>query len=74
VDVFKDPITDKGKQSKKGMLKLGKVFLDGSDHYFTVSSNEQDFAQIRDTLVPVYEDGEVLLTYTFDEVRKNATL
>lgn len=70
VDVFKDPITDQGKRSKRGMLKLGR---DG-DHYFTVQSNERDFAQIRDTLVPVYEDGEVLLTYTFDEVRKNATL
>lgn len=74
VQVFKDPITDQGKRSKKGQLKLVKTLLDGKDHFFTVQDDEPDFHALRDTLVPVYEDGEVLLTYTFDEVRANAQL
>lgn len=74
VQVFKDPITDQGKRSKKGQLKLVKTLLDGKPHFFTVQDDEPDFSQLRDTLVPVYEDGEVLLTYTLAEVRSNAQL
>ncbi len=74
VQVFKDPITDQGKRSKKGQLKLVKTLLDGKPHFFTAQDDEPDFSQLRDTLVPVYEDGEVLLTYTLAEVRSNAQL
>ena len=65
VDVFKDPITDKGKQSKKGLLKLIRS-ADGD--YKTVRNNEG----ILDVLEVVYNNGDVMKTYTFDQVRKNA--
>jgi nicotinamide phosphoribosyltransferase len=75
VQVFKDPITDKGKRSKKGMLKLGKAQISATEvQYFTVQSNEPDYDRITDTLITVFADGEVLNTITFDEVRKNALL
>ena len=63
VDVSKDPATDMGKRSKKGHLALvheGGVFS-------TVHAPRKD-----DLLVPVYQDGRVLRTYTLDEVRDHA--
>ena len=80
VDVFKDPITDKGKRSKKGKLKLGKTLLeqrkDGTQdiHYFTVQANEPDFDKITDVLEVVFENGVLVRDMTFDEVRANATI
>lgn len=70
VDVFKDPITDKGKQSKKGLLKL--VRNKETNQYGTWNHYDQYFDIAKDVLEPVYKDGEVLKTITFDEVRKNA--
>ena len=63
VDVSKDPVTDKGKRSKKGHLAL--VHEGGA--FSTVLAPRKD-----DLLVPVYENGQVLRTYTFDEVRAEA--
>lgn len=74
VDVFKNPITDPGKQSKKGLLKLGKASLDGKDHYFTVSSKERDFDHIDDNLEVVFEDGVLENVQTFAEIRERAKI
>ena len=80
VDVFKDPVTDKGKQSKKGKLKLGKTLIeqreDGTqvNHYFTVQANEPDFDKIVDVLEVVFENGVLFRDMTFDEVRANAKI
>jgi nicotinamide phosphoribosyltransferase len=63
VDVFKDPITDKGKQSKKGRVTLYK----DREGYF---SGVQDW--LKDELVEVYRDGVLLKDYTFAEVRANS--
>lgn len=64
-DVYKDPITDKGKSSKRGRLKLVRT-LDGG--YETA-----DFSDPRpDEMVTVFEDGEVLQTYRFDDVRERS--
>jgi nicotinamide phosphoribosyltransferase len=63
MDVSKDPVTDKGKRSKKGHLSLvheGGVFS-------TVRAPRKD-----DLLVPVYQDGRILRSYTLDEVRAEA--
>lgn len=65
-DIFKNPI-DKTKTSKKGKLALYKV----GNEYKTVTAttfNDQDVLQT------VFEDGVIVKQYTFDEVRKNATL
>ncbi len=66
-DVYKDPITDNGKMSKKGKLKLHRV--DGKS--FTTVSEKTPTAQ-NDLLVEVFRDGTILKEYTFDEVRANA--
>lgn len=62
--VFKDPITDHGKKSKKGRLKL--ILKD--NEYHTVNLDEQG----EDLLVTVFENGEILKDYTFDEVKGNS--
>jgi nicotinamide phosphoribosyltransferase len=63
VDVSKDPATDLGKRSKKGHLALVRE----GGGYSTVRGPRLD-----DRLVPVYESGRVLRTYTLDEVRAEA--
>lgn len=65
-DVFKDPVTDPGKRSKKGRLKLVK---EGSG-YKTVTQAEPGV----DVLETVFENGELKKQYTFSDVIKNAGL
>ena len=67
VDVAKDPVTDHGKRSKKGHLALVRKGLDREVE--TVRGPRSD-----DLLVPVFENGKVLVTYTLDEVRANSML
>ena len=59
----KDPVTDTGKRSKKGHLAL--VHEGGA--FATVRAPRKD-----DMLVPVFENGRILRTYTLDEVRAAA--
>jgi nicotinamide phosphoribosyltransferase len=63
-DVFKDPITDSGKRSKKGRVTLYRR-EDG-----TFYSGAEDWT--KDALMTVYADGMSYKTYTFDEVRENS--
>jgi nicotinamide phosphoribosyltransferase len=63
VDVSKDPVTDVGKRSKKGRLAL----LEEGGVYSTVRGPHAD-----DRLVPVFENGRILRSYTLDEVRARA--
>lgn len=62
-DVFKDPITDQGKKSKRGQLALVR---DTSE--WETLPRTQDTA-INDELVEVFRDGKILKEYTFDEIR-----
>ncbi len=63
-DISKNPITDPGKKSKAGRLKLIK------------ENNQFKTVDIKDTgddcLVEVFRDGVVLKEYSLDEIRKNA--
>ena len=68
VNVYKKPITDLGKKSKKGRLTL--EFNNGC--YVTVEQGEGSPSQ--DQLVTVFENGKLLKDYTFDEVRNRAEL
>jgi nicotinamide phosphoribosyltransferase len=70
VDVYKDPITDKGKRSEKGKLKLVKDV----DQYITVSSHDKMFAILHDEMEVVFENGVLIRDMTFDEVRANAKI
>ncbi len=65
-DVYKDPITDHGKKSKKGRLKLIKE----QGVYKTVGESELG----EDQLHVVYENGEIKKLYSFEEVKQNSKL
>lgn len=69
VDVYKDPVTDPGKQSKKGLLSLVE---DGSN-YITLR-REQLEANQRDVLNTRFLNGKILNLTTFDDIRKRASL
>jgi nicotinamide phosphoribosyltransferase len=64
-DVFKDPV-DGGKKSKKGRLKL----VGSNGHYSTVTKDS--FPHAIDVLETVFENGELIREYSFDEIRNNA--
>jgi nicotinamide phosphoribosyltransferase len=74
VDVYKDPITDKGKRSKKGKLEL----IQHKDGTFTTMREEE----VAETCVgsdmrmleTVFQNGELFRDMTFDEVRTNAQI
>lgn len=66
-DVFKDPVTDPGKKSKKGRLELIRS-LDGSVK--TVPAEEAEGHE--KLLKVVFENGRVLKDWTFAEVRANS--
>jgi len=65
-DVYKDPVTDPGKTSKKGRLQLIK---NEAGEYQTVPERPWN----RDELVTVYENGQLLVDYTLEQVRINAS-
>lgn len=61
-DVYKDPITDSGKTSKKGRLQLIK---NNEGQYQTVPERPWN----KDVLETVYEDGNLLIDTTLNEVK-----
>ena len=72
VDVFKDPITDKVKASKKGRVTL---WTSGGEFQTSVEQPKgwTDKGMVwTDALVEVYRDGRLVKDYNFEEVRANA--
>ena len=67
VDVYKDPVTDTGKRSKRGRLQL---IREPGGEFQTVywSDSQVD----RDLLQVVFRDGGLLNQTTFDQVRARA--
>jgi nicotinamide phosphoribosyltransferase len=73
-DVFKDPVTDQGKTSKKGRVTLWKC---GSEYMTSVAkpTNNVDNGSVwEEALEPVFKNGELLRDMTFDQVRANSRL
>ncbi|BFZ10793.1 hypothetical protein BsWGS_13832 [Bradybaena similaris] len=68
VNVFKDPITDRGKRSKKGHLTLERQ----NNGFITREERTGDPA--KDVLQVVYENGKLVKEFTLCEVRKNAEI
>jgi nicotinamide phosphoribosyltransferase len=66
ISVYKDPVTDPGKRSKRGRLDLIKT--EGS--YQTVAETEE--TRTLSKLQTVYENGSLTKEYSFDEVRNQA--
>lgn len=69
-DVFKRPVTDHGKQSKPGRLKLVCDECGGATSYRTVPEASPG----EDVLQTVFENGAVVRRTTFAEIRKRASL
>ncbi|MGH8555868.1 MAG: nicotinate phosphoribosyltransferase [Methylococcales bacterium] len=65
-DVFKDPVTDSGKRSKKGRLAL----VQGDAGYETVRADELKGRE--NQLQTVFRDGVLLVDDTLSEIRKRA--
>lgn len=63
--IKKNPVTDSGKASKSGYLKLT---FDGKVHR-TISSLEDGYDEAEDILRPVFLNGELLVDQTMAEVR-----
>jgi nicotinamide phosphoribosyltransferase len=70
IDVFKDPVTDSGKRSKKGRLTLLRSNMTGE--YMTVPVADKYDSEWEEVLETVYENGKITKQYTFAEVRANA--
>jgi nicotinamide phosphoribosyltransferase len=62
-DVFKDPVTDSGKRSKKGVLDLVRR----TGEYQVLSNQGQD--NFGSVLKTVFENGKITKEYTLDEIR-----
>lgn len=66
--VFKNPITDKGKRSKSGRMKLVKLEGAHGSTFITVPANDPR----PNELVEVFRDGKILVEYNFDDIRERA--
>jgi len=67
-DVYKDPVTDIGKRSKRGLLGLDKDFR-------TVAVRDGDFAPVEggvNMLEPVWRNGQLLRDEAFSTIRARA--
>ena len=69
-DVYKEPVTSKMKVSKKGQLELfrrpnGELFTDRDTAHHPDCERQ---------LITIFENGQILKEWTFDEVRANASL
>jgi len=74
-EVYKQPIDDPGKNSKKGKMKLvlDKGWSDYDtklERFITVGVDDPR----KDELIEVYRDGKVLVNPTFEEIRNRAKL
>lgn len=78
IDVYKDPVTDKGKQSKRGRMTLLKHREYGSYRTEPVPPEAVSLADIHkpmgyeDAMVTIWEDGRIVNDWTFAQVRERA--
>ena len=78
IDVYKDPITDKGKQSKRGRMTLLRHREYGTFQTVPVPATADSLADAEkplgfdDAMVTVWENGRLVHDWTFAEVRTRA--
>uniref|UniRef100_A0A5K3EXP4 Nicotinamide phosphoribosyltransferase n=2 Tax=Mesocestoides corti TaxID=53468 RepID=A0A5K3EXP4_MESCO len=70
VNVCKHPITDPQKNSKKGRLCLQRSA--SQNGYVTMEEGRGDLE--KDLLIPVFENGHLLIDYSLEEIRERAEL
>lgn len=66
VDVYKEPVTDPGKNSRPGRLKLI-----GDGVFLTIKQGQLGYDK-KDLLETVFENGKIKKEYTFKEIREKA--
>jgi nicotinamide phosphoribosyltransferase len=67
--VFKDPVTDPGKNSKHGRLALVEA---EPREFHTIENVRGSELDNEDRLVTVFENGEMLVNYDLDSIRERA--
>jgi nicotinamide phosphoribosyltransferase len=78
IDVYKEPVTDKGKMSKRGRMTLLQHREYGTFKTVPVPPEAESLAEVvrpmgyDDALVTVWEDGHVVTDHTFAQVRERA--
>ena len=78
IDVYKDPVTDKGKQSKRGRMTLLRHRELGTFQTVPVPPEAESLADMvkppeyDDAMVTVWENGHLVRDWTFAEVRSRA--
>lgn len=78
IDVYKDPVTDKGKQSKRGRMTLLRHREYGGFRTVPVPASAASLDAVErpagydDAMVTVWEDGRLLRDWTFAEIRAHA--
>lgn len=65
-DVYKDPVTDPGKTSKKGRLEL----CDVADEYRTMRMDDSQYEHHLSVMHTVFENGEVTKRWTLNDIRE----
>ncbi|MDR7134358.1 nicotinamide phosphoribosyltransferase [Lysobacter niastensis] len=78
IDVYKDPVTDRGKQSKRGRMTLLRHREFGTFQTVPVPPEAESVADVvkplgyDDAMVTVWENGRLVHDWTFAEVRSRA--
>ena len=78
IDVYKDPVTDKGKGSKRGRMTLLRHRELGTFQTLPVPPEAESLADVvkppgfDDAMVTVWENGHLVRDWTFAEVRSRA--
>lgn len=72
IDVYKDPITDSGKRSKRGRLSLFRHREYGTFQTFRTDGRDTIPAGYEDAMLTVWVNGQFVQEWTFDQVRANA--
>ena len=71
IDVYKDPVTDPGKASKKGRLDLAR---DENTHEYVTYPLGESGTSTRSALVDVFRNGHLLKDWSFGEVRERSEM
>jgi nicotinamide phosphoribosyltransferase len=70
--IIKKKPSDVTKVSKGGRMKLFKeVYENGDWTYKTITEEHPLYHDVKDELVTIYKNGEMVTTFTFDEIREN---
>lgn len=67
-DVYKDPVTDSGKTSKKGLLKLVR----NKNTFVTINHHDISYDSVADELRTVYLNGKLVVDDNFEDIRRRA--